>query len=369
MKTYGSINLRRNGKILLRIAIGLLAAVAVYTLIDIVTAFIKYDICELYVYEKYKENGYDYPSIRLQDPERMAETSEIHMTREEMLEDIDYYFELIGTCQPNLPYYEQIYGFDWDDMHLKCRSEAAELDSPEEFYGYISSVVNMFPSSHSAVLAPRYETLEYAGTSYLNAIKTLNDDDMIGYMNGWEKRISDYASENGFFAYDIGLQYLPQDYYITTANEKFSELVGSRVISINGENTVENITKYLCGSKLEYDFLNGKSYYFSVYLYGEPTDTSREILLLLQTPEGENKELTMYMDCVRTMLSFAAADTTETVSEKDSGKSAVSGTYYYNDDENLISYIRLSYLTASSREQINALDSLEYDDLIVDLRY
>ncbi len=324
-----------------------------------------YDVCGYYRIEKY--DNYDYEAMKLNNDEKIYELSAVEMSQEDMREDIDYFFDLMESSQPNIYFYEQLYGFDMDKLRSKCRAETENINSEAEFYGYISAVVNMLPSCHSAVIPPDFDSFEYCSFSYLNAFMTMNDSELIGYTNGWEKIISGYYENASYASEGFAAQYIDGKYYITSAGEEFSEYIDGEIISINGGTPENYVKENITGGKLKYDFKNEGIYYDALFFYPCQTPTAKKISMEIRTREGTFSDTEVYSDYVRNAVTAYYLNHCE--SGENNNISSPPSAYYFNDGQRNITYIALPMLTASSGEIYEILQNIKNDNIIVDLRY
>lgn len=348
-------------------AIGIIAAALIIIFLAEGIAYICiYDISSFYRIEFYE--NYDYTAMELLDDYRIYALSDVELTRADMKEDMDYFFELMETCQPNIPFYEQLYGFDMGDLRSACTAGLDNIDTEEEFYGYISAVINMLPSCHSSVIPPDFNNFQYCSTSYLNYASTMSDSELIGYTNSWKEILLKYYEEQAYSSDVIGAQYIDGRYYIASVSDRLTEYIDWEISSINGGVPEKYISENITCQKLKYDFINENIYCDGLFFYDQPSETSTKISIKLLSPDGEQTEFDAYSDCIRDVITAYYLAHSKS-SEMQNASYAVSEAYSYDDDSRDITYITLPMITSRSAEIHDMIKNIKNENVIVDLRY
>ena len=283
------------------------------------------------------------------------------LTQEQKLEDFDYYYDTMISSFPMFESYEAVLGYDFADKKEYFREMVASTESDLEFYCVMCAIANEFPSFHTDIVFPRYNSYRTLGC--YNMTHTLCNKTVYPASIYWDellKKEYESISDVTFYCYSYlnGEYILINEYGDFPSGTKLSEINGIDINTYVFENQFSSYSK-------KYDSLNGNIYMRFFYIndkFGEPID------MTLVLPDGS----TVHKKAFRDVYSDIDVILYNAYYDEESELESVYGqtVYSFTDDENNIGYINIASMDYAFKDEIarNTEEISKYPSVIIDLR-
>lgn len=296
----------------------------------------------------------------------------VELTREQRLEDFDYFCEMVRTSLPNVYDMEELYGMSFFDRIPEYRRMVEACENDYQFTALMTYMINDIPSGHACFIPPDYTDYFSVGYFRTEVVGMNLTDNLRGKLEAFDKYLRQQQKnyeEKNYKAYSFN--YYSGQYVCLTSGEYNHAIVNS----VNGKDAAEFFSSaYAMSGQLFYDAGAQKPYRSTAVLCtagSEPVQV--ELKLLDETVVTE----TMYMDyenCYAAEYGYYYSDlyvdinTDEIFADiPDATQDDISITTI---DEYDLAYVMLSSLEYSSgtaiTERLEEISS--YENIIIDLR-
>lgn len=290
-----------------------------------------------------------------------SSTSFSELTSEQKAEDFEYYYNTMLSGFPMFETYNNVLEFDFEEKKEYYKELAVSAGSDFEFYCVMSAVANEFPSFHTDIVYPNYES--YKSLGCYNMTHTLCNNKVYPasiYWNELLKNEYDNIHDVTFYSYT----YLNGEYVLIDEFGGYPS--GTRLTEIDGIDINTYVYEHLFSScSKKYDSLNNNVYINNFYVNDKLGDPIEMTLIL---PNGETVCEKAYQDIYSDMdvVLYNA------YSDNGSGFQSVLGqpVYSFNDDDNSIGYIKLGSMNYIFKDEIaeNIKQISKNQSVIIDLR-
>lgn len=290
-----------------------------------------------------------------------SSTTLSELTLEQKVEDFEYYYDTMISSFPMFETYKDEFKYDFAEKKEYYKELVASTRSNFEFYCVMCSIANEFPSFHTDIVYPNYES--YKSLGCYNMTHTLCNNKVYPasiYWNDLLKNEYESIHDVTFHSYT----YLNGEYVLI---EEFGGYPpGTKLTEINGKNINSYVYGHLFSSySKKYDPLHDNVYINNFFVndrFGDPI----ELTLIL--PNGSTVHEKAYQDI------YSDIDVVLYNIYNDNGSDfqSVSGqpVYSSNDDDNNVGYIKLSTMNYIFKDEIaeKMKQISKNQSVIIDLR-
>ena len=294
------------------------------------------------------------------------------LTREQRLEDFEYFCEMARTSLPNLYDMKELYGMSFFDRIPEYRRMVEKCEDDYQFTALMTYMINDLPSGHASFIPPDYTDYFSVGYFRTEAVGMNLTDNLRGKLEAYDKYLRSMQK-----AYDMknfkgySFYYYSGD-YVCLSGGKYSHAV---ILSADGKNAADYFaTAYAMSGQLFYDAGTKKPYRSDVVLC---TDGNQPVEVTMKLPDGAVVTETLYIDydyCYAAQYGFYYSEqyidaNTDEIFEAipDATEDDIS---IITVDEYDLAYVMLSSLEYSSgtafTEKLKEISSCE--NIIIDLR-
>ncbi|MCR5848177.1 MAG: hypothetical protein K6G75_08690 [Lachnospiraceae bacterium] len=314
---------------------------------------------------------------------------EVHLTKEQMLTDFEYFYDHLYTDSLVREQAEKYLDIDYSALHDSYRERIEDCKDEFEFFSIMTSLNAKLPGAHDYVSAPGRDMSDTTGFPLSYELVT---DEVVNtnfaYYSQFEDRMFSYYEKY------IYMVYLNGDYVAIYEGFNEEELIpgieNAKLVSLNGKEVKDVLPELDTIHKFSYDAMNDSMYVHEL-IFNDGVGNKYDAVLQLADGTLVNKEL--YCSCeFTTALYFRdrrypdhyAADsetetseteTTETASEEETD-SEVSVSRCYSiqkDPERNLVIVSIAYCDSFDSEYAfnditEALDEVDAKSVIIDNR-
>lgn len=285
----------------------------------------------------------------------------INLTTKEKLSDFDSFYDIIITSFPNVDEVKNIYSIDFKAKYDYYCELIKQTDSDFAYYCTMTAIIEDLASYHTGFCFPDYENIKELNCYNLNSL--LADKNLKPYANYWNNVIKEgcekYADVNvAEFKYIDG-EYI---YDSKWSSEKYDNLQGYHVVSIDNVNTNTYILDNVSIYKIQYDTIADKPYR-RVITFNE--SVGEKVKVIFENQEGNKLEHELYISLEMEIVNTYSAQ------YFNNNKLSVSQNIRHNyDEEDDILYVSIKNFNNSDGEKLKDIfkDIGDNTKIIIDLR-
>ena len=216
------------------------------------------------------------------------------LTAEQRLKDFDYMYDLVCQQNPRKAYFEQAYGFSYDDLYNKYREYVVNSKSEYEFFSYMSCFLAVLPGEHNLMTIPDYDHTARNGTYAL--LEIYASQDVKDYAEAWKTSFRKDVEK--YMEYSlIPFKYVDGKYVgASVHSDKFnniSDYAGGQILTLNGRDPKEMCFEFFDVEQPIHD--SGNDCYFrSRLFFNNGTGIKYEAEILM--PDGSIVKADLYDD-------------------------------------------------------------------------
>ncbi|MGN0650771.1 MAG: S41 family peptidase [Oscillospiraceae bacterium] len=213
------------------------------------------------------------------------------LTREQRLEDFEYFCEMVRTSLPNIYDMDELYGMSFFDRIPEYRRMVEECENDYRFTALMTYMINDLPSGHASFMPPDYTDYFSVGYFRTETVGMKLSDNLRGKLEAYDKYLRQlqktYDAKN-YKAYTFS--YFSGD-YVCLSSGGFSHAV---IQSVNGKNAAEYFSSaYAVSGQLFYDAGTKKPYRDRVVL---STDGTQPVEVTMKLLDNSVVTETLYID-------------------------------------------------------------------------
>lgn len=298
------------------------------------------------------------------------------LTKEQRLEDFDYFYRMIKTTLPSVYDMDDKYGFSVLDREEEYRRMVSECEDDYSFLALMSSVINDIPSGHASFYPPDYYGYFTSGYYRADTVGITLTENMHGKLDAYAEYLVDMQKKyNALLENALYFTYADGSYLCTGGDY---DLFHATIVSINGGSADEFISSTLSPiAQVQYDTKNEKAYRSSAMFSSAGTQPAA---LELELADGSRRTVEYYCDydlCYA--LEYGYYFTEALIEDLQSGDGELfegapaadeDAVDIQTDEQNGIAYVSLSSVMYSEGSAVkNALEKYaDYDNIVIDLR-
>ena len=303
------------------------------------------------------------------------EYQDITLSKEQMLEDFDYLFDVSVTNCLNKKYAEQYYKVDYDELYDTFKKRIENCQDEYEFVATMIAFDAKLPGSHSYVRPPMNENF-FA----IESLLTKNLDKEAVAVNyslcyKFEDRMKEYDQKQ------INAQYFDGDYVFREYDNEYFEsidgLKNGKLISLNGKPVKDVIKDIDTLLHWKYDYANDSVFVERIFFndgIGEKYEAEIEL------EDGTIIKKDLYVSAEYNMAyiyrhHFFPPDNNDEgiASEEDNSGNAEKSYFIDTDSDRKLVYFRSTVCAGNETNDVkadltNALESVDADYVILDFR-
>ena len=174
------------------------------------------------------------------DKQGEIEYQEVKLSKEQMLEDFNYLFDVTVNTSLHKDLAEQYYGVDYDEIYETYKERIENCKDEYEFVSILASLHPKLPGGHNFLIPPRdrlMDTFEMA-EFFDDETRSVN----YALWKQFEDRMAEY-NEKGIVAFYYDGDYIFKD-EVYGSYETIDDLANTRLVSLNGR-PVRDVVKEL----------------------------------------------------------------------------------------------------------------------------
>lgn len=286
------------------------------------------------------------------------DTVALNLTKEEKLEDFEYFYDTVTSSMSILEDINMAYRIDFVQNKEKYKELINNTTDDYEFFCVMQAIVRDIPSFHTDLVYPIYD--KYRSLDCYNMKQVLAGKNIKSRADYWYQYIGEqcktYETETTDFLYREG------EYVYDARNSENRQLQYCQLIAIDGIPIDEYITDHISISELEYDEVRQKPYRYYVAMNN---NKGTKVQAEFSDENGATMTQEMYLDLGADLASCCGYlyEEAEDTFESESIDSKVI--------HHEIGYLKVDDFDRDYSEQLNTIINKEFKDcssIVIDLR-